>query len=707
MQTKIGETLGRYRLDALLGSGGMAQVFTATDGQLHRTVAVKVVLPAFAQDPQFHQRFLQEARLVAALHHPHILPIYDFGEKDGVPFLVMPLVSGGTLADRIGRPLPVPAVVAWVREVAGALDAAHAAGVLHRDVKPSNVLLDGDERALLADFGIARAVDSSVRLTTTGTVVGTPGYMAPELAQGESATPATDLYALAVLAWEMLAGRAPFVGENALAVLHQHVTRQVPAISEQVPELPAELDGFFTRALAKEPGQRPDSGAVLAAELAAHLAPTGPTTPATPTSQPTLIHSQGPPATTPSSAMTVLTPATSRGRLGRKLLGAATLVILGAVLATFGLRQLSGPGGEAGLPPEPTAEGRPGPAAEPPAGSGEGAGGAGKAEAAADGGAGGEARTSAGPEPPATARDEPEASPGLASPSPPPEPHPPATSAGEPSAGEGPAGGSRAGRRPLLGPNRPRGSNLGTGDKFAQVMEIVRPRGPATARYFEVIAARAGQILERRPGDALALSLAAYARAGQAYLRGDDAGARQALSAAAELGELPPLLLATSSLWVIREHPAGEDLAPWELAVLFGDARGEGMAAVDALLAERPEDARGLFARAHLDRLHGRIGAALEDAEKAHARAAAPSSLAPAVAHFLAETLSGEKRWAEALPWYREAVAGAGPEARLIAFEAGRIAADVVGDQEAATAFFKVACRAGNPLACRRAQGRR
>ncbi len=155
MSKLIGTAVGRYQIEALLGIGGMAEVYRAVDRELGRTVAVKVVLPHIAGQIEFRERFQREARLVAALEHPNIMPVYDVGEHEGLPFLVMPFYDGGSLASRLdGKPLPGPLVVRWLRDLAQALDAAHAAGVLHRDVKPSNVLIDGFGRALLADFGV-------------------------------------------------------------------------------------------------------------------------------------------------------------------------------------------------------------------------------------------------------------------------------------------------------------------------------------------------------------------------------------------------------------------------------------------------------------------------------------------------------------------------------------------------------------------------
>jgi len=269
----IGQTLGRYRLEASLGRGGMAEVFRARDERLGRTVAVKVILPSFASEPHFAERFLREARLVASLEHPHILPVYDSGDDNGVPYLVMPYLQGGTLVERMAAGALSPdTALRWIGELAMALDAAHSHGVLHRDVKPANVLLGAGDRALLADFGIAKSGEAATQLTATGVVIGTPTYMAPELAQGRPASPASDLYALAVLAYEMLTGAPPFSGESALSLLHQHVTTPPPSVRARA-TLPAALDAVFARALAKDPAQRPASARQFARELEDALTP--------------------------------------------------------------------------------------------------------------------------------------------------------------------------------------------------------------------------------------------------------------------------------------------------------------------------------------------------------------------------------------------------------------------------------------------------
>ncbi len=274
MPLQLGETLGRYQLEELVGQGGMAVVYRAVDSVLGRTVAVKVIRPAFTEDPQFLGRFLQEARLVANLDHPSILPLYDFGEESGTPYLVLPYLPGGSLAGRMGSvPQPLPLVAAWMIQLSGALDAAHARGVLHRDIKPGNVLVTKDGRLMLGDFGIARLAEATTRLTVTGMVVGTPLYMAPELARGADASPASDRYALAVMVYEMIAGLPPFLGSNPLSVLHQQVHEPVPPLAGRLPELPPGIDGFLRRALAKSPPARYPSARAMAEELVQQLSP--------------------------------------------------------------------------------------------------------------------------------------------------------------------------------------------------------------------------------------------------------------------------------------------------------------------------------------------------------------------------------------------------------------------------------------------------
>ncbi len=273
MAVTPGTLLGRYRLLERAGAGGMSEVWRAEDQTLHRTVAVKVIHDPIAADPTFAERFLREARLVAGLEHPNILSVYDFGTAplDGkdVSYLVMPLVSGGSLKERIRGPVPPAEAVPWLAAIAAALDHAHSKGILHRDVKPGNVLLDASGRPLLADFGLARSADSVSGLTATGTVMGTPSYMAPEQAMGKGLDARADQYALACIAFEMLTGRVPFKADTPLAVLHQHVSVPPEPVTSFVGGLPPGVDDVLSRGLSKNAAQRYGSCAELVSALAA------------------------------------------------------------------------------------------------------------------------------------------------------------------------------------------------------------------------------------------------------------------------------------------------------------------------------------------------------------------------------------------------------------------------------------------------------
>jgi serine/threonine-protein kinase len=255
-----GTILGRYRMLERAGTGGMSEVWKAEDETLKRTVAVKVILGPVAQDPTFRERFLREARLVAGLEHPNVLPVYDYGSStvDGqdVSYLVMPLVAGGSLKGRITGPVPPSLAVSWLSAISSALDHAHAKGILHRDIKPANVLMDSQGRPLLADFGLARSSDATSGLTATGTVMGTPLYMAPEQATGGALDARADEYALAVVAFELLSGRVPFIADSPLAVLHQQVTAPPPPLSTVLPGSPAGADAVLAKALSKKAEER-------------------------------------------------------------------------------------------------------------------------------------------------------------------------------------------------------------------------------------------------------------------------------------------------------------------------------------------------------------------------------------------------------------------------------------------------------------------
>lgn len=270
----IGKRLGRYRVEALVGEGGMALVFRAHDPHLHRTVALKVVHPRLSPDPAFVARFLREARAVAGLQHPHLLPLHDFGEQRGVAYLVMPFITGGTLEERLTRPRTVADVLTLLRPIAAALDYAHGQGVVHRDVKPSNILLTAQGDPLLADFGIAK-VAGSHSLTETGITVGSALYMAPEQAQGRPLDGRADLYALAVVLYEALTGQPPFpVEENdtPFSLALRQISTPPPSPVAVNPALPASITPVLLRALAKAPDERFPTGATLFAALDEALA---------------------------------------------------------------------------------------------------------------------------------------------------------------------------------------------------------------------------------------------------------------------------------------------------------------------------------------------------------------------------------------------------------------------------------------------------
>lgn len=267
MTVHEGMTLGAYRVMERIGRGGMATVYRAYHPALDRYVAIKVLPEFFAEDLSYRERFQQEARSVARLKHPNILEVFDFGYEEGIAYLVLELVEGGTLADRVGSPMDLREVIHLLEPVAGALDHAHAHGILHRDIKPSNILLHKDGTPVLADFGLAKMAGSMRRLTSSGTVMGTPEYMSPEQAADDPVGPQSDRYSLAVVAYEMVTGRVPFEADTPAAVLLSHVTKAMPATRELRGELSAHVEEVLRRALAKNPDDRYPSATAFVAAL--------------------------------------------------------------------------------------------------------------------------------------------------------------------------------------------------------------------------------------------------------------------------------------------------------------------------------------------------------------------------------------------------------------------------------------------------------
>ncbi|MEK7326880.1 MAG: bifunctional serine/threonine-protein kinase/ABC transporter substrate-binding protein, partial [Chloroflexota bacterium] len=257
MEDLTGKQLGQYRVVAPLGEGGMAAVYKAYQPGMDRYVALKILPQHFAKDPLFVGRFQQEAKVLAKLQHLHILPVFDYGEAEGYTYIVMPFVESGTLTDLLkGQPLPLKQIRALVSQIGDALDYAHSLGLVHRDVKPSNVLIDARGNCLLTDFGIAKIVEGTAKFTGTGGIIGTPAYMSPEQGRGDKVDARTDVYALGVMLYEMVTGRVPFDAETPIAIVFKHIQDPLPPPSTLNPDIPDALERVILKALAKDPNDR-------------------------------------------------------------------------------------------------------------------------------------------------------------------------------------------------------------------------------------------------------------------------------------------------------------------------------------------------------------------------------------------------------------------------------------------------------------------
>lgn len=298
----VGRTLGQYQVVEAIGEGGMASVFRAVQPQLGRELALKILSNDLAWQPGFLERFENEARTLARLDHPYILPIYDFGTIGSVMFIATPLVRGGTLRDLLnGDALPLGTAWRYINMIGDALHHAHEAGVIHRDLKPSNILLHQDGRAFLADFGLCRGAATANGLTQHGFAVGTPGFMSPEQAMGQEVDRRADVYAFAVIAYEMLCGQRPFMAETGQELVMAHIYQPVPSAVAFNRALPAEVDVILGAALAKQPDQRTPSVAHFVQDLNAALMVTVQQAAQTPYPLPTLDAGRGlaPAATVP------------------------------------------------------------------------------------------------------------------------------------------------------------------------------------------------------------------------------------------------------------------------------------------------------------------------------------------------------------------------------------------------------------------------
>jgi len=254
----VGRKLAGYRVIERIGSGSMAEVYTAMQTSMNRLVAVKILSPLLSDDPQFIQRFRQEAQIASTLEHPHIVPIIDVGEEEGTLYLVMRYLKGGTLYDLLHRgPLPLQAVLLrYLAEIGQALDYAHALGVVHRDVKPKNILLDLQANPSITDFGLAK-LTAGGGLTRSGFgMIGTPHYMSPEQGRGQPVDGRSDLYSLGIILYEMLTGQLPFDADSAVGMVMRHIHDPIPPVTTVNPQLPPVMDEIMARALAKNPADR-------------------------------------------------------------------------------------------------------------------------------------------------------------------------------------------------------------------------------------------------------------------------------------------------------------------------------------------------------------------------------------------------------------------------------------------------------------------
>jgi serine/threonine protein kinase len=265
MTLAVGDTVGPYQIVDQLGQGGMATVYKAYHANLDRYVAMKVLHPAFKEDPGFLERFKREARIVARMEHPNIVPIYDYADFESQPYLIMKYIDGETLKARLKQQsLTLPETIKMLETIAAALSYAHNEGILHRDIKPSNVMLDRHGTPYIADFGLARIAQVGESTLSQDMMLGTPQYISPEQAKGlHDLGPATDIYSLGVVIYEIMVGRVPFNADTPYAIIHDHIYKPLPLPSKVNPQVPAEVERVLLRALAKEPEARFASAAEM------------------------------------------------------------------------------------------------------------------------------------------------------------------------------------------------------------------------------------------------------------------------------------------------------------------------------------------------------------------------------------------------------------------------------------------------------------
>ncbi|NDJ77467.1 MAG: serine/threonine protein kinase, partial [Chloroflexi bacterium] len=265
----LGQTIGNYRIESRIGKGGMATVYRARQLNMQRDVAVKIMAEELAEDPAFIDRFEHEARMIANLEHPRIVPVHDYGQQGMLCYLVMRVIEGETLWHRLLKgPLPLQMAGKYTTQIAEALDYAHGRSIIPRDLKPNNILIDQLDNIYMMDFGLAKMLASSRHLTATGAVLGTPAYMSPEQWRGEAVDARTDIYSLGVILYEMVAGRVPFESETPFTLMYKHINDPPPSPREFAPQLPQDVEAVIMRALAKDRHHRYQSAGEMARALA-------------------------------------------------------------------------------------------------------------------------------------------------------------------------------------------------------------------------------------------------------------------------------------------------------------------------------------------------------------------------------------------------------------------------------------------------------
>ena len=310
MAQLVGRSIGRYHIVEQLGEGGMAQVYKAFDNRLERYVAVKVILPSQEQSEMFLKRFEREAKSLAQFTHSNIVRVLDYGDQDGMPYLIMEYIAGGTLKQRMGKPMPYHEAARLLVPIAQALHAAHQRGIFHRDVKPANILLNEDGQPLLSDFGIAKVLETNEQnqatLTGAGVGIGTPEYMSPEQGLGQAVDQRTDVYSLGVVFYELVTGRRPFRADTPMAVVFKQISEPLPRPTVYTPELPLAVEEAIFKAMAKNPDDRYQDMGAFAAALerltAANLPPAKQASPAGSSADATLAATIAAPAATIAAA---------------------------------------------------------------------------------------------------------------------------------------------------------------------------------------------------------------------------------------------------------------------------------------------------------------------------------------------------------------------------------------------------------------------